>query len=351
MIKKIVSSFIYASLITVVVFGVFTQTESHINEGQVLGFNSGFANGAASFFTIDDTLVSLVDSSWDMEVNDLNVTGIATSTEFCLTGDDCITTWPTGAGTFNIETLTGDKTIVGGTDDMYQWLDANGAARTITLQTSGSTVGDVFSIKNTNTALLTSILTIKNDTTTIDKVGIRSIKSFVFDGTNWIIKDFDEGITLGENSYTDHGISIGWNTYAEVGGTAVGRAAWAKQTGTAIGSGATGYGVSVGQGSYSNGGDGIAIGYNSNARGIAVGWQAEAGSSGVTIGSSAGDYYSTGAVSIGYEAGTLLNSGYYNTLMGYKAGDNITSGDNNIIIGDNTDSTNATDSYKLIHTN
>jgi len=48
----------------------------------------------------------------------------------------------------NVESLTGDKTLTPGVDKMFQFLNPNGANRTITLATTTAKPGDKFIIKN-----------------------------------------------------------------------------------------------------------------------------------------------------------------------------------------------------------
>lgn len=48
----------------------------------------------------------------------------------------------------NVETLTGDKTLVPGVDPIYQYLDPDDANRIITLDTANAKAGDRFVIKH-----------------------------------------------------------------------------------------------------------------------------------------------------------------------------------------------------------
>jgi len=212
----------------------------------------------------------------------------------------------------NVETLTGDKTLQVGTDEMYQYLDPNGANRDITLSTSGASAGDRFIIRNNGSYNSDDALITYQGGNQLDWIYAGGIKEFIFDGTNWV----SASNGTGENDDKKYNVSLGYRTKAYTHGTAIGYSAQGFSYGTGIGE--------------------YADGHN---HGVAVGRYADADGYGTALGDHA-DGHSSG-VAIGYHTGDGITSGSGNILIGYSAGDNLTSGSNNIIIGYNIDAQNA----------
>ena len=163
----------------------------------------------------------------------------------------------------NVETLGADKTLTPGTDEIYQYLDAGGAIRIITLATAGATAGDRFVIKHNGVYSDANYLNIKQAAASLEKVYARKIAGFVFDGTNWV----PERIGTDTSGFEGRNVAIGYAAKAYNKGVAVGYNASGYDEGIAIGSGAAGDTK------------GVAIGYTANAMnyGVAVGYQAQSG--------------------------------------------------------------------------
>ena len=53
-----------------------------------------------------------------------------------------------GLDSINVETLSGDKTLTPGTDEIYQYLDEGGTNRIITLDTASAAAGDRFTVRH-----------------------------------------------------------------------------------------------------------------------------------------------------------------------------------------------------------
>ena len=68
----------------------------------------------------------------------------------------------------NVESLTDDKTLTPGTDEIYQYLNPNGADRNITLDTSSATAGDRFVIRFTGGGSFSLI--VKQGTSDIERI-------------------------------------------------------------------------------------------------------------------------------------------------------------------------------------
>ena len=297
----------------------------------------------------------------------------------------------------NVETLSGNKTLTPGTDAMYQYLDPNGANRTITLDTSNAKSGDRFIIRHNGAYNDTHRLQIKQGTAVLDYIYAGAIKEFIFDGTNWISAENGTGendnkknsVAIGYYAIGyDFGTAVGCCAYGYNGGTAVGYATYGYNYGTAVGHTANGdfYGAAVGyQASgvvygaavgYKALGDnygaavgndadgdssgaavgyqakgvfyGAAVGYQAKGDfyGAAVGYQANGYFLGVAVGDKAqGDHYGAAVgyeakgmrygAALGYEAGHNIDSSEdrYNTLVGAYSGYHITTGKGNIILG------------------
>ena len=249
---------------------------------------------------------------------------------------------PSGGGSvggvygINVETLSGDKTLTPGTDAIYQYLDPNGADRTITLDTTNSTAGDRFVIRNDGTYTSSYKLKIQQGTTCcLGFIYTQHEMEWIFDGTNWVSQ---------EDKY-NYNVSYGYYAEAYNIGTAFGYYPIAYVRGVAVGYEARGYNYGVGVGYRANGGNygtavgyiangssyGVSVGYNANGSnyGIAVGMISKGNSYGVGIG-----YYANGqnkGLSIGFYAGkfssSLLNPNQ-NLFIGYQTGMNVTTASN-----------------------
>ena len=86
--------------------------------------------------------------------------------------------------TVNVATLTGDIQLIEG-NDIYQFLDPNGANRTVTLDTPASS-GDKFIIRNTAGYDSTYYLSISDGTNEIERIYPQSERGYIFNGTNWV---------------------------------------------------------------------------------------------------------------------------------------------------------------------
>ena len=105
----------------------------------------------------------------------------------------------------NVETLTADKTLTSGTDEIYQYLDEGGATRIITLDTASASAGDRWVIRHNGVVADNHYLNIKQSTTILDYAYASAIKEFVFDGTNWISASNGSG----ENDDKQKQVTIG----------------------------------------------------------------------------------------------------------------------------------------------
>ncbi len=161
----------------------------------------------------------------------------------------------------NVETLTGDKTLTPGTDEIYQYLDEGGANRIITLATVEASAGDRFVIRHNGAYDDMHYLEVKQGATSLDDIYAGAIKEFVFDGANWV----SQRAGTGESDNKKYNVAIGRNAEGSGRGTAVGADARGSDSGVAVGQGATGinHGAAVGYGcqgaSY-----GIAMGHWAN---------------------------------------------------------------------------------------
>ena len=215
--------------------------------------------------------------------------------------------------TINIETLSDNKTLVAGTDATVQFLNANGATRNITLQTTGSpTVGKTFTI-GCRTTHATYHLDIYSGATKIDEVygqetnpDTSGLKKYMFDGTNWV------GVYPGSaSSATQTSLSLGRLSKASNDRT-------------------TAFGVSA----VAAGDDSTAIGnaaVTTAASSVSIGSNSSVGQQSVNVGNS-GSVQSVGAA-LGYNV-TLGGSGYnvgigssteattFSTVVGQGAKDN-----------------------------
>ena len=229
----------------------------------------------------------------------------------------------------NVKTLTGNKTLAPGTDEMYQYLDPNGATRTITLATSTANAGDRWVIKNNGAFNTGYNLTIQQGGTTLESIYAKGVKQFIFDGTNWIGAENgtrESGTAIGSQSIGyGHGATLGYGADGHDSGAAVGYGADGHGSGAAVGYGANGntYGAAIGP--YASGNTyGSAIGYGSWGYnyGVGIGFDAKGANNGLSIG-----YYAGHSLDF-----TTLTTNK-NTLIGYKAGDTLTTGNHNLLIG------------------
>jgi len=172
----------------------------------------------------------------------------------------------------NIETLSSDRTLIPGTDYIYQRYHPNGANRIITLDQANATIGDRFIIINRAIGSQTPYLEIKQDTTSLDRIYSKGVKEFIYDdGTyGWISAEVGTG--EGIENYTS--VGIGRNAIAYECAAALGYGTDAHLDGVAVGSFALGYNYGIGIGYQADGHDrGVAIGDNCHGEtnGIAIG--------------------------------------------------------------------------------
>jgi len=161
----------------------------------------------------------------------------------------------------NVETLTGDKTLTSGTDEIYQFLNPDGANRVITLDTASASAGDRWIIRNQSANTITYYLNIQQAAATIDKCYSGGVKEYIFDGTNWKFVELGSG----EASTEDNNIALGTYSLAYGSGVAIGRDADGSTRGVGVGYYADGASNGVGVGYYADGAsNGVALGYFSN---------------------------------------------------------------------------------------
>lgn len=176
----------------------------------------------------------------------------------------------------NVETLTGNKTLVPGTDKIYQYLDEGGSSRIITLNTASASAGDRFIIRHNGAHDDANNLQVKEGATVLDQIYAGGIKEFLFDGTHWISR----GIGTGEDDTKKYIVGIGQLHDAHSYGTAVGRNALGYDRGVALGVAAEGqiYGAGIGNGALGYN-QGAALGYKAYGYdyGVAIGWYASSG--------------------------------------------------------------------------
>jgi prefoldin subunit 5 len=231
----------------------------------------------------------------------------------------------------NKQTLTGDKTLVAGIDPMYQILDPGTANRTIYLDTTSATIGDRFVIMNDTAYSNTYYLNINQGATLVERIYAKSIREYVFDGTNWI-----SGSSVGgSNTNSSFNVSIGYNAISYAFGVTVGAASSGASSGVAIGYSASGYSQGVAIGRDTRGfGYGVAVGYRS---GYSLNTSANRLST--LIGAYSGYQITTGVGNImvgygaGYDSTYSPTTGSYNILIGYNAWTPSTSTSNFLNIG------------------
>ena len=195
-----------------------------------------------------------------------------------------------GCGQINVETLSADKTLTPGTDEMYQYLDEGGANRIITLATAGASAGDRFVIRHNGSYNDTSYLQVKQSTIILDYIYAGAIKHFIFDGTNWVSGE----IGSGENDNKKNNIAIGYYARGYNYGIGIGHSSRGHYYGIGIGYQADGY-------SY-----GVAIGYyaKGSTHGVGIGNQADGESYGVALGDETNTNLKKYSVALGYYSET-----------------------------------------------
>jgi len=173
-------------------------------------------------------------------------------------------------------TLTGNITLTPYVDTIHQWLTLGGVDRDVTLATLGAKVGDIFIVRNNNIYTSVNKLNIFQGVTFLDSIYALAIKSFIYDGTNWVGHDIASSISdatsynmsLGRQAQAyNMGFAIGPDSRAYDNGVAVGRSAYGYNEGVAIGTAAVGanYGVGIGR-SANSGAKHYAIALGVNAK-------------------------------------------------------------------------------------
>ena len=249
-----------------------------------------------------------------------------------------------GGAEVNVESLAGDVELVPGTAKQAQYLNPNGANRTITLDTDSVSEGDIFYIENTMTPASTSyyLEILPQAGTYITRLYPSAFGKFIYNGSAW--EDYETvlvDITMGYNAYSlgIDGVVIGENAYAGASNCVIiGSSARNGRTNAvsigygagsaygngsvSVGAGASGYfnfdtavgnnantdsgGNSVAIGRESNGGDGansVAVGAYASAekgRCVTIGYQSKGGDTGGTAVGYYADAEATYAVAMGY---------------------------------------------------
>lgn len=222
----------------------------------------------------------------------------------------------------NVETLTGNKTLVPGTDEIYQYLDEGGADRIITLDTASATIGDRFVIKHNGHYGDSHYLEVKQGAASFDFIFAKAIKEYIFDGTNWLSREIGTGDTGG----SEYNVTIGYKANA-------------RSSGVALGYLAVGYDFGVGVGYNSQGyQDGVAIGNAAQGYswGVSVGMISKGHTYGVGVG-----YFASGynyGVAVGARANT--NEKLYSIALGYYSKCERTGETSTTINGDDDDQEN-----------
>ncbi len=176
-----------------------------------------------------------------------------------------------GDPSINVETLAANKTIADG-DPRYQYLDVNGAHREVTLPPN-PTISSLFVIKYTGTEASNYQLLVKDVATTVDWLYGEQIKTFIWNGSNWVGADQGSGdsgavnnVALGRFSWAyNSGTAVGASAYAYNRGAGVGKGSRGQDDGAAFGVDAQGNTFGVGVGGRANGATyGIAVGYQAD---------------------------------------------------------------------------------------
>ena len=284
--------------------------------------------GQVAFWINSNTISGDNNLYWDNTNKKLGIR--TTSPEYTLDVNGSLRASISLTGGINVETLTSDKILVPGQDEMYQWLKTGGADRVIYLNTSKAHPGDRFIIRNDDNYDSPYYLEIRQGDTTLDYIFAQSIREYIFDGTNWVAGD------VGTGTESDYNVAIGYGTLAYNYGTAVGYYAAGNTYGTAVGYGAFAHTSGTAVGYLTDGysyGTAIGAEADGDTYGTAVGFNARGYNYGVAVG-----YYARGmryGVAVGYGAGFNLDTGAdrYNVLVGAFSGYQLTTGKGNIIIG------------------
>jgi hypothetical protein len=200
----------------------------------------------------------------------------------------------------NVETLSSDKTLTAGVDEIYQYFNITTANPKVTLDTSSATAGDRFFIR-CNSSVDNYYITLQTDApANISFMLPGTAVSLIYNGTTWVGEDLLSAANYEPNI---ENFSFGWNSQGYTYGVALGSTARGHTYGVGIGYNAQGntYGTSIGYNSR---------GYN---EGVGIGYNAYGYNYGVGIG-----YRSLGAnygTAIGYYSKT--NSKYYSNAIGY----------------------------------
>lgn len=182
----------------------------------------------------------------------------------------------------NVETLTGDKTLVPSVDLIYQYLDPDDVNRIITL--ADGKVNDHFIINHNGNWNDVNYLEIKVGTTTYDKLYVGIYKEFIYDGSDWLptcgtghgtqSSESYRGLGIGRNvQVKECGVAFGMNANAVLDGVSIGYSTDAHDYGVAIGYDADGYsqGVAIGHGADGhNQGTALGRGTNTNSKAMSV---------------------------------------------------------------------------------
>ncbi len=178
----------------------------------------------------------------------------------------------------NVEALIADKTVVMGTDKMYQRFSCV-TNKYVDIDITNATEGDRLVITNTNAYNSTQALRVRLNAQPVDYIYADQTKRYLFDGTNLVSEDIAGGLYTNSQTYS---FGIGQNSKASGYGTAVGHLASSGLRSTAIGNNATStgsYGLAIGRSAFTSGSSSIAIGYqadcNSATNSIAIGMDSE----------------------------------------------------------------------------
>ena len=165
----------------------------------------------------------------------------------------------------NIETLTANKTLLVSdvTNHIY---NTNGANLNLYLPTVSLHLGKKFIIKNNNDASSSNAyLAVYSDTTLLEKIYAQAERTYVYDGTNWILSA-KNSIVLGQSSSASgSSIAIGNSTTATTGSVSIGSGASSSTNGVAVGGGSSGSASGVAIGVFAVGNtSGVAVGLYAN---------------------------------------------------------------------------------------
>jgi len=189
-------------------------------------------------FATADELSKLAGIEDGAEVNNISD---ANATDLTDGGETALHSHAGGGGVgglygINVQSLAGNKTLTPDTDQIYQFLDPNGANRTITLAIAGVAAGKRFVIFCTDAYNHTDRLYIQQAGagSYLDTLFAGVFKEFIFDGTNW------QGVVTGSGTTnTDRNYNI-----------AIGQSAKATSKAIAIGINAeSNYGIAIGNNS------------------------------------------------------------------------------------------------------